>query len=97
MISPSPKVEGVSFTNLNAVILQHSPPSYVNPPSPAVMEQTDHFWVEGAIVVTQKVVHSIRNIINSGKLMTTELLLNFWEEVEVKREPNLENRVGLRI
>ena len=41
----------------------------------------DPFCVEDAILVHQKVVHSIHNIIISGKIMTFELLLNFCEDV----------------
>ena len=58
--------------------------SYINALSPVVMEQTDPFCVEGAILVPKKVVHSIHNIIILGKIMTTELLFNFREEVVVR-------------
>ena len=46
--------------------------SYINTLRPAVM--TDTFCVEGAILVPQKVVNSIYNIIIPGKMLTTELL-----------------------
>ena len=73
-------------------------PSYINTLSPAVMEQTDPLCVEGAILVPQKVVHSIHNIIISGKMVTTELLLffSFSRRGGSQREPNHENRVGLQ-
>ena len=70
-------------------------PSYIKIVSPAVIEQTDPFCVEGAILVSQKVVHSIQNFIIFAKMMTTELHFHFWEEV-VDMEPNQEDRVGLR-
>ena len=59
------------------------------------MDQTDPFCVEGAIVVPQKVVHSIHNIIISGQMMTTEFLFNFSEKVVV-RGAKQEKRVCLR-
>ena len=60
-------------------------PSYINTLSPVVMEQTDPFCIEGNILVPQKVVHSIRNII-SVKMMTTKLHFHFQEEVVKGRE-----------
>ena len=58
-------------------------PSCINTFSPAVMEQTDPFCVDSAILVPQKVIYSIHNII-SGKRMTTKLLFHFLEEVVVR-------------
>ena len=67
------KVDGFNFRNSNSVIV----PSYINTLSPTVMEQMDPFCVEGAILVSQKLVSSIHNI--SGKMMTTELFFHFRE------------------
>ena len=52
--------------------------------SPAVMEQRDPFCVEGVIVLHEKEVHSIHNIIIFGKMITTEILCHFREEVVVR-------------
>ena len=83
MISPWPKVEGVSYRKSNTVIF-NIVPSYINTLSSSVMEQMDPFCVEGTIMVPQKVVHSIHKIIICGKMMTTMLLFHFREEVIVR-------------
>ena len=63
-------------------------PSCINTRSTAVTEQTYPFCVEGAILVPWKVVHSIHNIIISGKIMTTELLVHFRKQVVVRGNQN---------
>ena len=83
MIHPWPKVEGFSFRNQMQLFF-NIVPSCINTFSPAVMEQTDPFCVDGAILGPQKVVYSIHHIIISGKRMTTKFLFHFWEEVIVR-------------
>ena len=48
------------------------------------MEQTIPLCVGGAILIPQKVVHSIHNIIIYSKMMTTELFVHFQKEVVVR-------------
>lgn len=48
------------------------------------MEHTDPYFVEVKILYPQKLIHRVSNVIIHGKLATTELFLQFGEEVVVR-------------